>query len=70
MERSSEESIQKKLIIHKDHKYSIEQKIQIDKEIDETSINSVIKKYGIDKKYLRDWKANKDKLMDETKERF
>ena len=37
MEKSSEESFQKRLIINKHHKYSIEQKIQIVKEIEETT---------------------------------
>ena len=70
MEESSEESIQKKLIINKRHKYSIEQKIQIVKEIEETSTSFVNKKYGINKKCLRDLKTNKDKLMAETNKRF
>ena len=44
MEKSSEESIQKKLTINKHHNYSIEQKIQIDKEIEEITTNSANKK--------------------------
>ena len=70
MEKSSEESFQKRLIINKHHKYSIEQKIQIVKEIEEISTNFVNKKYDIDKKCLRYLKANKDKLMAETNKRF
>ena len=63
MEKSSEDSNQKKTLVERHHKYSIEQKIKIVNEIEETSTNAFNKKYGIDKKCLRDWKSNKDKLF-------
>ena len=49
MEKSSEESNQKKTLVERHHKYSIEQKIKIVNEIEETSTNAFNKKYGIDK---------------------
>lgn len=70
MEKSSEESNQKKTLVERHHKYSIEQKIKIVNEIEETSTNAVNKKYGIDKKCFRDWKSNKDKLLAATNKRF
>ena len=69
METSSEESNIKNTTIKKCHKYTIEEKIKIIDEIEKTSFNSVNKKYGIDKKCLRDWRNNKDKLLIENNKR-
>ena len=49
MEISSEESNQNKIAKVKYHNYSKEEIIEIIKELEETSINSVNKKYGIGK---------------------
>ena len=49
MEKSSEEFNQKKTLVERHHKYSIEKKIKIVNEIEETSTNAFNKKYGIDK---------------------
>ena len=43
MEKSSEESNQKKTLVERHHKYSIEQKIKIVNEIEETSLMPLIK---------------------------
>ncbi len=63
MDKSIKDSNQNKKAVAKHYKYTIEQKIKIVNEIEKSSINAINKKYGIDKKCLRDWRDNKDKLL-------
>ena len=47
-------------------KYSIEEKLSIFEEVKTNSIHSKVKKYGIDRKSIRDWSKQEELLKEQV----
>lgn len=65
MEDSNPPKIKIQKVIH--NKYTIAQKIAVIYEMEKISLHSVSGKYGIDRKSIREWMAQKEDLINQEK---